>query len=147
MSNRRAATNNRPERVPLHEQRNKLTVSNRDPNFVYRWVNDSDERIAKFKAAGYEAVTHETQVGDPAVESGQNKTGSVVTKHVGGKTTAVLMRIPKEWYEEDQRTKQEELNASEAAMQREALSQFSGVKGGRARLDINSKRGQFTEET
>ena len=117
----------RPTRVPLHEQRDKLTVRNRNPDLEYRWVNDVDDRILKFKQAGWEPAP-KTDVGDPAVETGDNNTSSINEKHVGGRTKAVLMQIPKEWYNEDQAAKMEAVRASELAMQREALSNFAGNK-------------------
>ena len=54
----------RKERVPLHEQkRDVLKVSNRDPNYHYRIVNDvvepnGDHRVDMFKRAGYDVVTN-----------------------------------------------------------------------------------------
>lgn len=123
MARERASLPNRPKRVPLAEQRNKLTVTNRDPNFEYRFVNDVDDRVSRFKLAGWEmAPKDEHEVGDPLVDTGQATTTSIVEKAVGGRIKAFLMRIPKEWYDEDQTKKQEEVDKSEAAMKREALN-------------------------
>src|SRR3990167_4017063 len=97
---------NRPKRVSLQDQRNKLTVTDKDPNFVYRYVNDVDDRIAKFKLGGYEVVEKKNhQIGDPLVDTGQATTTSIVEKAVGGRVKALLMRVPKEWYDEDQAKK------------------------------------------
>ena len=113
---------NRPKRVPIHEQRDKLTVSNPDPNMVRRWVNNVDDRIEKFKLAGYTPVARkDVEIGDIAVDTGQATTTSIVEKAVGGRVKAILMEIPKDLYEEDQRKKQELVDASEAAMKRDAL--------------------------
>jgi hypothetical protein len=59
------------------------------------------------------------RVGDTAVETGQDKTSSIVEKAVGGRTKAVLMRIPEEWYDEDQKKKQKNLDAIDAAIKRD----------------------------
>lgn len=109
------AKTERPKRVPVGGPRDILTVANKDPNYVYRWVNDTPGRLEKFKDAGYEVVTQDHEVGSKAVDRG-SKLGSAITKSVGGQITAVLMRIPREWYDEDQAAKQAELDALEASM-------------------------------
>ena len=109
------AKTERVKRVPVGGPRNILTVAQKDPNFVYRWVNDVPGRIAAFKEGGYEVVTSDNEVGDKTVDRG-SKLGSAITKSVGGQITAVLMRIPKEWYDEDQAAKQKEVDILEATM-------------------------------
>ena len=109
------AKTERVKRVPVGGPRNILTVAQKDPNFVYRWVNDVPGRIAAFKEGGYEVVTSDNEVGDKTVDRG-SKLGSAITKSVGGQITAVLMRIPKEWYDEDQAAKQKEVDVLEATM-------------------------------
>lgn len=109
----------RPKRVPVGGPRNILTVAQKDPNYVYRWVNDVPGRINLFKEGGYEVVTDEHEVGDKTVDRG-SKLGSAITKSVGGQITAVLMRIPKDWYDEDQVAKQKEVDILEATMRDQA---------------------------
>ncbi len=132
---------NRPKRVPLHEQRDKMNVLDQDPNFVYRWVNDVDngQRVMRFQKAGYEVVQDKPTVGDPAVDQNLNNTSSVNEKHVGGNTKAILMRIPRDWYDEDQKAKQASVDASELAMRQESLGKYGEVRG--AKLDISRRRG------
>ena len=108
-------TTQRAKRTPVSGGRDILAVRDQDPNYVYRWVNDTDGRLEKFKAAGYEAVTADVEVGTKSVDR-NSKLGSVITKSVGGKLTAVLMRIPKEWYVEDQKAKQNQLDAQDKAL-------------------------------
>ena len=105
----------RPNRTPVSGGRDILAVRDQDPNYVYRWVNDIDDRIERFKDGGYEPVTSDLEVGTKAVDR-NSKLGSVITKMVGNKVVAVLMRIPKEWYEEDQKAKQEQLDESDKAL-------------------------------
>lgn len=116
---RRTGRPQRKSRVPLAEQRDTLTVADQEPGFVYRWVNDVEDRVNKFKLAGYDVVNTPTTVGDTKVEDGLDKTSSIVEKAVGGKTKAVLMRIPEEWYDEDQAKKQKKNDAIDAAMKRD----------------------------
>lgn len=109
---------NRPKRTPIG-RRNVLTVNKRDPGFEYRWVNDEDGRIQMFEEAGYEAVREPTDVGDPKAGDA-SQMDSVCRKPVGGGTTAVLMKIPKEFYEEDQAAKEKQLAEKEKALLQEA---------------------------
>lgn len=117
-----AKTPNRPQRIPVSGGRNILTVHGKDPNYAYRWVNDNDAgmRIEKFKQGGWEVVQKDTEVkvGDKVVDQG-SVVGSVTTRYVGQGTTAVLMRIPLEWYEEDQAAKQAELDKIDESMRSE----------------------------
>ncbi len=108
----------RPRRIPVSGPRDILTVQDKDPNYVYRMVNDIDDRIERFKLGGYEIVTSEHEIGMPSVDraSRTGKFGSAITKNVGGGVTAVLMRIPKEFWDEDQAAKAAEVDKAEAAM-------------------------------
>lgn len=91
----------RPKRVPIG-LRNRFEVSNKDEKFHYRIVNDVEDRIARFKEAGYEPVlASETQLTSNRVQASQE--GSIASMQVGGGVTGVLMKIPKEWYEEDRK--------------------------------------------
>jgi hypothetical protein len=137
MARERAGIPQRPSRVPLHEQRDQLTVEGRDPNFVYRWVNDVEDRIAKMKLAGYVVEEKKNvEVGDPALETKQTSTSSIVEKNVGGRTKAILMKQRKDWYDEDQTAKQRQVDESEAAMHRdnESRSDYGKVEIHRRRL-------------
>lgn len=121
----------RKERIPVGTTRDILAVNDQDPNYVYRWVNDVPGRIQKFKDGGYEVVTESLEVGQQTVDR-NTKLGSAVTKTVGGTMTAVLMRIPREWYNEDQKAKQDEISAKEQAM-RKADSDYGDVTFNRRR--------------
>ena len=105
------ATNKRPKRIPVEgNHRNRLTVDGTDPGYEYRWVNDLDSRIEMFKEGGWEVVTHTVQVGDKRVGE-PTPEASAVSKAVGKGTTAVLMRILKEYYDEDQLSKMNHIRA------------------------------------
>lgn len=100
--------------------RNVLTVRGTDPNYVYRVVNDEPGRIDQFKEAGYEeCLASEVTVGDKRVNA-TTPLGSVAQVSVGGGTKAVVMRIRKDWYEEDQQAKQRQVDATESEMKRKA---------------------------
>jgi hypothetical protein len=112
-----ASRANRPERTPVGKaRRDVLTVKqDDDPEFVRRIVNDKPGRIQKFLEAGYEIVDKPVQVGDPRVGTATPE-GSPVKIHVGGGQQAYLMRQKREYYEEDQRTKAQELSDLEDQM-------------------------------
>jgi hypothetical protein len=110
----------RPKRVPLGT-RNVLTLGDhvKDPNYHYRFFNDQDNRIEDAKKAGYELVCtkKKVRVGDPGVGR-ETPVGTPITKTKGG-VTQYLMRIKREWYEEDQRAKQKSITANERAMRQQ----------------------------
>jgi hypothetical protein len=109
----------RVKRTPI-AGRNRLSVHNKDDNYVYRIVNDVDDRIDAFKENGWEPVlAKDTKIGDKRVE-GSGPTGSVAEISVGGGTKAVVMRIKREWYEEDQAAKAKHVDAIEQTMKEDA---------------------------
>jgi hypothetical protein len=92
----------------------------KDPNFHYRFVNDIGSRVYNYQQAGYEIVTDgDLTVGDSRV-SDASDLGS--PRRVVGEqgTTSVLMRIPKEYYEEDQARKNALLDEQDQAMKQQA---------------------------
>jgi hypothetical protein len=104
----------RPKRTPLG-QRNRLSFGKQDPNFVYRVINDQDERLQQAQEAGYEFVTGDEQLGDKRAAEG-GKIDSRVSKPVGNNTRGFLMRIPKEFYDEDQDAKMGKVEDLEKAL-------------------------------
>ena len=123
----------RKQRVPLGTPRSKMAVEGKDPNFTYRWVNDQGGRIQQAEQASYEFV----KAGDVTVGSGvdrNSETGDQVSQIVGTKEDgspmrAYLMRIKREFYEEDQNAKQEEVDAKDAAIQSGSVSGQPGQDG------------------
>ena len=130
----------RPRRVPVAESRNRLTVEGKldRKNFVQRWVNDQDDRIARFKEAGYEFVTNEgISVGDPTVDYKSTSDTSIVRKGVGGGKVAYLMQIPREYYEEDQAKKQAQVDEIE-----ESMIQSVNAEHNYGKIDITGRNNQ-----
>lgn len=139
MRKRNVETSNqaRPSRTPVHEQKDKLTVET-DPNYQYRWVNSNDpKRVEVFKKAGYEVAPDVGQVGDSVTDSQVTQTTGVTERYMGGGTKAILMRIRRDWYEEDQAKKAEDLDAREKQMLREAKQDRYGE------LKVEQKKAQF----
>lgn len=107
----------RVKRTPI-VGRNRLSLKERDPNYQYRIVNDVDDRIDQFLEQGWEVV-QDAKVGDKRVEN-PTGVGSVKTISVGQGTKAVTLRIKKEYYDENQRAKQADVDASEETMRQDA---------------------------
>lgn len=115
------APSGRTRRSPL-SRRNVLTVSGKDPDFQYRVVNDTEDRVTELMEIGYEPVQdNQVQVGDKRVGKASSE-GTVKRVSVGGGQKGVVMRIRKDWYEEDQRAKQDYVAETERATKQDALS-------------------------
>jgi len=119
----------REERVgrkPLFQQGPQAVAGELDPNFVYRFVNDTGSRIVNFQAAGYEFVEDaDLRVGDSRVfDPSDSGSAKVVTSNDGSR--AYLMRIKKEWYDEDQAVKMSRIKEQEDAMKNTAPQGFTG---------------------
>jgi hypothetical protein len=111
----------RVRRTPVG-QRNVLTVSGKDPSFEYRVVNDTGDRVQRFLDAGWELVSAgDVAVGDKRINSPAPE-GTKAQVAVGQGLKAYVMRIRKDWYEEDQAAKQAEVNRTEEATRLEALN-------------------------
>lgn len=108
-------------RVPMGARRLKLQLSDADQKafeeagLVCRWVNDADGRVERALAGGYEFARQEEARSVGAMELHQDNSdiGGKVSKVVSrGEPIirAYLMKIKKEFYDEDQEAK-EEVNA------------------------------------
>lgn len=110
----------RPRRTPL-SARNRLSIKNKEDGYVYRIVNDVDDRVSRLTEQGYELCDKAAvgAIGDKRVDNTAS-IGSVAHFSVGQGMKAVVMRIKDEWYKEDQATKQQEVDEIEATMKQEA---------------------------
>jgi|SRR5579859_6045142 len=111
------ATSVRPQRVSVG-LRPKLSLIGKDPNFEYRWVNDTPGRIAMFKHSGWETVTNsEVDTGNFRAEEA-SEMGSLAYAIVDGGTglKAYVMKIRKEWYEQFMDEHEAEVASAEAGL-------------------------------
>lgn len=107
----------RTRRSPL-TVRNRLSLRDKDPNFVYRIVNDVEDRVELLQEQGYELVP-DAKVGDKRVDN-PSSLGSANSISVGRGVKAVVMRQRKEWYDEDQSVKQRQLDELEQTTKQNA---------------------------
>ena len=113
-------------RKPLFQRGPQSISGEKDPNYVYRFVNDTGSRIDQMKQAGYEIVEDDNLiVGDSRVSdpSSQGSAKRVISKDG---TVSYLMRQKKEYYEEDQAAKQAHNDEIEAAMKKQASEGMYG---------------------
>lgn len=126
------------KRIPMGK-RAVLRFENQDPNYRYRVFNDKPEmmgqRLRDAENAGWEYVKDMRELEDNRVGK-TSAMGSTVTKPVGGGVTGVLMRKKKEWFEEDQAAKQQEVDEREAGLVRDA-----DVDGRYGSIRLQAKRG------
>jgi hypothetical protein len=116
----------RVARKSLFQRGPQSILGEKDPNYVYRFVNDTGSRVANFQSAGYEFVEDkDLVVGDSRVfDPSDLGSAKRVTSNDG--TTSYLMRIKKEYYEEDQAAKAALINETEQAMKRDASQGMYG---------------------
>jgi len=112
-------------------RRDTLMVEGKDPNFEYRIVNDTPGRVAEMKAMGYELADGDERFNSSLDDS--KSESSVKSKHVGGGVNGVLMRIPKDWYDEYQKEKAEHVDK----LERKTKSMPTDIKGGYGKVEIN----------
>lgn len=122
MSKEKEAIAKAPSGRPVRQStgmRNKFAFINKDPAYEYRVAVDTDgtgDRIAELKDLGYEfapANTH--KLGKSRVDE-TSAEGTLETMNTGGGNKGYLMRIKKEWYEEDQKAKAERVNNTEQGL-------------------------------
>lgn len=130
MARTTASASARPTRTPI-SGRNVLTVSGKEPGYTYRGVNDQGDRVAEFLDRGYELVEATTvRVGDKRVNA-TTPEGTKAQVSVGKGEKAYVMRIKQEWYEEDQKAKQVQVNELEAAIKQNSSADYGDIKIGK----------------
>lgn len=96
-----------------------IPEESKDPNFVYRWVNDRPGRVRQLtKMDDYEVVsTSELNGGDPD-PNGNTAEGTVMkrTADSGIGESAVLLKKPKAYYDADKKEEQRVIDARDEAL-------------------------------
>lgn len=123
----------RRRREGLGPERNmKLNVPEqaKDPNFVYRWVNDRPGRVRQLtQMDDYEVVSStELNGGDPD-PAGNTAEGTVMQrtadKNIGEKT--VLLKKPKDYYQKDKAEEQATIDERDKMLRKGALASPEGL--------------------
>lgn len=107
-------TAKREKRIPFGVPQTKLSIPQEIDGFHCHWVNDQNGRIFQAERGGYSFV-EPAEVGIPSdesrvkVQAGTLKDGSPMFSY--------LMKIPMEWYLEDQASGQKQLDTIDRAIQ------------------------------
>lgn len=121
----------RRRRQGIGAERNlKLHVpeSEKDPNFVYRWVNNTPGRVKQLtQMDDYEIVSSE------GIDRGTSE-GTVVKRTVdrGEGDEAVLLRKPRHFYEADKAEEQKLIDARDEALRAGSAPSSEGLSGSEA---------------
>jgi len=135
------------KRVPVSGYRDILTVYGKDPDYEYRWVKDSVEtgqRILRFLAAGYVFVQVDEieSVGTNMVFKTEGE-GSIIRTPAGDHSSGeymYLMKQLKDYYEEDQKDKQDIISAREAEANRKRNEDLDDGMYGEGKLSTSLRR-------
>lgn len=121
-------------RRPMGVPRRKMPIPSM-PGYIGRWINDTIGRIAMAIEGGYEYVSAEDfpELRSSDVFPINSDLGSRVSRVVGvnpdnSPLRAYLMRIKKEWYDEDQQAKAAAINEVEHQINRGTHNEKSGDK-------------------
>lgn len=120
------------KRVPVG-LRNPMSVDqdSLDPNFEYRFVRGKNDRMKQFLDGGYEVVQG-NQAGDANIAVASSMGSATDIPSGDSDERLFLMRIPKEYYLEDQEAKQRKVNAIEKQLHDKPRSE--GLEG---KFEIN----------
>lgn len=103
------------QRVPMGVPRTKLTVPYLVEGYHLHWINDENDRLFSAVQGGYEHVSP-TEVGLP---EGAAKIKKLVGRQENGESLyAYLMKIKQEYYDEDQKALQAQVDVFEDALRR-----------------------------
>mgnify|MGYP005843642093 CR=1 FL=1 len=113
------------ERRRQHKQNLKRTnaiegqrlVAPSRPGFHRRWVNDEGPGLQNRLQRGYEFVTDDDEA-IPSSDEGSRKSQIVGTGKDGQPLRAYLMEIREDFYEEDQRAREESIRKNESQIRR-----------------------------
>lgn len=116
-TNESVASARRPKRKPVGT-RPRLAVYNKDPNFEYRYVNDTPGNIAMMKQNGWIVCTNdEVDTGNFRAEQA-SELGSLAYAIVDGTSgmKAYVMKIHKDEYQEIQDAYEDEASSLEETL-------------------------------
>ena len=116
----------RPKRVPVNGYRDILSVQGQEPGWHYCWVNE--DKIPRHEAAHYEFVTHDVIIGDRHVNTA-SQIGGKVSIRVGNQLTGFLMRQLQEYYDEDMKALQDDLDVRDESMRASLNNKQDGRYG------------------
>lgn len=126
-------TGERPtNRVPLTGRRTRMELKEDelDPNYKYKWINDTPALMDKYIAAGYINVkTNEgITIGQRTVDTGSDLAANI-SLDVGQGMIAFLMKQPMEYANEDKQLREDARDTLNSTLKRELNSGKDGDYG------------------
>jgi hypothetical protein len=102
----------------------------KDPNFVYRWVNNRPGRVKNLTTLDDYNVVN---IADNSIDPGKAG-GTVVTRTADSREgeEAVLLRKPRKFYEADKAEEQKLIDARDEQMRRGAVKDSESLNGSEA---------------
>ena len=125
----------RPRRIPFGVPNTKLGITMSLPGYHLHWVNDTAGRIDEAKLGGYEFVSP-SEVNDTSKESHIKRL--VGKREDGSGMYAYLMKIRQDWYDEDQRALQSQVDKFDRAIRRGDLEKAPNDNRYNAGISITS---------
>lgn len=127
------APRGRPARRESVSVRNRLNVEGTDPNYVYRIVADVSDRLDYMEKLGYEFVkAKDVKVGGKRMSQPQAAEGENAQISLGGGIKGYVMRISKEWYEQDQSEKRASIDETRRALGQ--IGDYGDIRFGKSQL-------------
>lgn len=113
----------RPVRKPVGA-RNRLEIINKEPGREYRLIDSDPARVHQFTEAGYRVE----QIKDFLPGANRLSQDSTLDNSipVGGGSKQILVSIEREFYEQDQKAKEEHVKATEAGIKPNTSDGFYG---------------------
>lgn len=136
-----------PKRVPIHQQKS-LSAKTRT-GFVRRIVNEELGRVESFKMAGWTVVEGRNENDSDIRAQNGTQLGTEVRyvvnrDHQARCSTAVLMEIPEELYNEDYLEQQKDIAANEAGLDPQKAMQ-RGADYGSMQLEGSNRKDKPTQ--
>ena len=122
----------RAERGTIDGPAMRLSVpeERKDPNYKYRWVNDSDMRIHNMMERDWDFAESELDVSTTDKGMGTRVERTVNERSTKGKPQkGFLMKKPKEIHDEDQQSKEAKRKQLEKSMEKNQANSAEGLQG------------------
>jgi hypothetical protein len=122
------------KRRPFGVANSKLGINREIEGYHLRWINDTPGRLAMAQESGYEFVTPE-EVGRVPLDREKTKVKELAdtTSKDGSPIYAYLMKLPQEWYEADNKIREQPQDQFDDAIRAGSIENSAGryiPKGG-----------------
>lgn len=109
------------DRIPMYKRKRLKGVAlTNEKDYHYHCFTDKDGNVERALEAGYQFVDEVREKGQRNAQE-PSRFGRVFCQDVGNGQIGYTMRIPKEWYVEDQAAKQKRLDEKDRVMGRDRL--------------------------